>query len=308
MYMVKTWTYFIDICSTEGFCWADHPSIDFWGLEAKFHGKTEVFIYEKCSFDTEISMFSKNFRSVSRVLVDDKDPWHCLMLSGIFWLRHSLPSSCCLQDMQWVVKVQENHQRLWVNMIISLRIGSKFPRALCCGSLSIPRLTLTVVSMFYADLLRPARGCGVMNAPDISSIWSTTMRPASALVHSHNVWHQTFRMSNQRLMWLHPKSMPQKIHFVSNVATNDVLVLDLLALKSEEPADYTLFFQADAADHLHWGYLSLVPCSQVQCFFCAVRLVVGFPHIRSRICTWCACPLSPTGRHWYVMKGMLYII
>ncbi|CAL1144353.1 unnamed protein product [Cladocopium goreaui] len=26
----------------------------------------------------------------------------------------------------------------------------------------------------------------------------------------------------------------------------------------EEPADYTLFFQADAADHLHWGYLSLV--------------------------------------------------
>ena len=34
---------------------------------------------------------------------------------------------------------------------------------------------------------------------------------------------------------------------------------------SEEPADYTLFFQADAADHLHWGYLSLVPCSRNQC-------------------------------------------
>lgn len=27
----------------------------------------------------------------------------------------------------------------------------------------------------------------------------------------------------------------------------------------EEPADYTFFFQSDAADHLHWGYLSLVP-------------------------------------------------
>eukprot|EP00434_Breviolum_minutum_P018190 symbB.v1.2.016047.t2/scaffold1212.1/size131235/13 len=26
----------------------------------------------------------------------------------------------------------------------------------------------------------------------------------------------------------------------------------------EEPADYTFFFQSDAADHLHWGYLSLV--------------------------------------------------
>ncbi|CAE7226690.1 unnamed protein product [Symbiodinium sp. CCMP2592] len=25
-----------------------------------------------------------------------------------------------------------------------------------------------------------------------------------------------------------------------------------------DPADYTLFFQADAADHMHWGYLSLV--------------------------------------------------
>jgi hypothetical protein len=35
--------------------------------------------------------------------------------------------------------------------------------------------------------------------------------------------------------------------------------------ESEEPADYTLFFQADAADHLHWGYLSLVPCSRNQC-------------------------------------------
>ena len=27
----------------------------------------------------------------------------------------------------------------------------------------------------------------------------------------------------------------------------------------EEPADYTFFFQSDAADHLHWGYLSLAP-------------------------------------------------
>lgn len=35
------------------------------------------------------------------------------------------------------------------------------------------------------------------------------------------------------------------------------LIQPAWALASQEPADYTLFFQADAADHLHWGYLSL---------------------------------------------------
>ncbi len=34
---------------------------------------TEVFIYEKCNFDTDLSQMSGQFRSVSRVLVDDKD-------------------------------------------------------------------------------------------------------------------------------------------------------------------------------------------------------------------------------------------
>lgn len=34
---------------------------------------TEVIIYEKCNFDTDLSQMSGQFRSVSRVLVDDKD-------------------------------------------------------------------------------------------------------------------------------------------------------------------------------------------------------------------------------------------
>ena len=38
------------------------------------------------------------------------------------------------------------------------------------------------------------------------------------------------------------------------------------ATEYEDPADYTLFFQADAADHMHWGF------SVAMCKFQGLRL------------------------------------
>ncbi|CAK9017278.1 unnamed protein product [Durusdinium trenchii] len=47
----------------------------------------------------------------------------------------------------------------------------------------------------------------------------------------------------------------------------------------EEPADYTLFFQADAADHMHWGYLSLVTKSMDQHSLTSPFVHLNYPRL-----------------------------